>query len=485
MAAVAQIQRMRLASILVALLLPATLAGCGVVYLETSDGPEPTPDPDPDPDPDPPDPPDPPPAEPAFCDTASLGVADQAVAARWDETSVLLLFWDGSTQAIEPWPEAPPAKVNGGVSIVSGGGLFAVNASWRTFDPDDGRAFITWYSRAGVVIDALEGGGLTSATMIGGDGTTLIYRYEPLAGPLGYAVRLPEGGIVELPGVDIDGAPLDDGWLVARSSNDPVELHFVEPRSGETAPIGPVPASTYPTRTRRGVAYLAAGELVEDTPAGRTTHALPGVDEAGVYIAGVSPSGHVLIASSERDAAWRLDTASGIVVAIDPRLPPGLRPLDDSCGLQRPLIASDGDVYRPLRDDHLAQFHVVDSDTEGSSALGEPIAAPGLLATAEKSGTYLLAGDEGSNTFCPIIDWQRPDPGALPHGALQVLRPADGTHHVLPAADIWNLQWLYALSEDGGCLAVPDLEGNYSFFDVTSGTSVLAPGSGGLTWLSF
>jgi hypothetical protein len=194
---------------------------------------------------------------------------------------------------------------------------------------------------------------------------------------------------------------------------------------------------------------------------------------------------YALVHENSGGTWWRLDIDTGELLSIDVAPPPGLAPLADSCGFPERSLAQNGDAYFPLRNASVAAFHALDPASGAYSPLGRPLAAPGLLTFGERANTFILAGGDGSDTFCPIVDWtEAPPPDAAPHGVVQIVRPDIGAAHEIEAFDPWAVPWAFSIAVTGLCVAVPDaaLE-SLELLDVATGERVPAPGPGEFRFL--
>lgn len=391
-------------------------------------------------------------ARSSLCPSSTFsGGSEEAIAVTWTVDAVDLVLRDGRTVALQLPAEPPPDGTFARVSVVVGSGRVAVTRGWTTAYDGTGTNHATtrWFDRTGAQVEELVSAeGLWVAHLMP-DGGSVMVR---VGGDWGYVARRPDGSVEALPEFDVWGPPLASGWLVG---HDRVEqrVGFLDPVSGERRLLE---TTAYPAIVEDGFMHLAAGadgpSLVHVTPDTTRSLPLPALAGHAMDQLGLEPvpgSRWLLVSNWSSGARWRVDGGTGEVIAIDATPPAGSELLTDGCGITQPRITSSGDVMATLRSAGDGEAAITPAAGGDWQTLGLPFAQPGTLEIREAAGTFLLTSDEGSNTYCPIVGWDRPaSADALPAGSAQIVRPSAGARQVLEEVDLWSLH----TTRDGGCV---------------------------------
>ncbi|MFO0551339.1 MAG: hypothetical protein U0271_23315 [Polyangiaceae bacterium] len=442
--------------------------GCAEVRVETTESNPPV------------DPPDPQSA--TFCASSVFsGTSADAVAIAQAPTGELsLLFRDGHLSPLDLELPTLPAGATPWATAQAGGDVIVVTAGWVDAAPEfSGHYFTRWFSRRGELLERIDSVVQHSPSGVGADGTSVVFRYDYATSIGSYLVRLPDGQLVEDIPFQPQGLPLADGWLFG--TTDGGLFSFFDPRTQEVRVIADIDPSIYPTFDARGVYFVrtidGVGELVFDSPEGRSMTALGELGDDLAYILEVNAAGYALVAlvdpvdGSERDL--RVDLQSGEIVAIDAAPPAGMIELANQCGFQRRHLASDGSVIVDLRIDGDAREGLFDPVSGEWTLVAQPVANPGSFSTREVGGTFLVAANDGSQSYCPPITWDAPpSAAALPIESFQIARPVDDSNIVLEMSDgYWFDVWSVTLTNDGACGFYVDEDGAGHLLDVASGAA--------------
>jgi hypothetical protein len=244
-----------------------------------------------------------------------------------------------------------------------------------------------------------------------------------------------------------------------------------------------VAESTHWTRVHRdGFVSLVGSEgaafLVRDMPEGTTTSALPATlgDPASLYVQYAPSAPGLFVKQVADESTWLIDPETGSVRPV-PLVPPRGQTLFSECVNPSPSFDSSDHLLVPTRDAGVAMIQRVDLETASWTPLGQAVAGVTQLAAHERGGTYLVSATN-QPAFCPEPTWEPSSGETLLGNTLQLIRPSDDLHHVLPVLMLTPAQ----LSRDGMCFAYPD-DDAIMVFDVLSGRRTRLALEGWFQWL--
>lgn len=429
----------------------------------------------------------------SFCPTTAFsGGVDDAVAVVMNGSEAALLMRDGTTRALDvPLDPLPSSDTYPFATAAVGADVVVVTAGWATFGATPKSSYRTrWFSRSGALLDELSSATQQSPIGVGPDGTSVLFRYEPQTFAASYLVRHPDGTKTTMTGFDVTGTPLAEGWLPGMS-NASGALGFRNALSGvEIALSDPAPFG-YPLQDVSGYHYVStqAGSprLVNDSPLGTSEVPIAGLapSDSAYLIDLASPFALIETSNPAGEVHHlRVDENRAVTFDVDVVPPAGTQALSDNCGFVKRRIGSDGRVLGALRVGGDARVGAVDPESGEWSYVGDPLASPGSFDFMEKSGTFLIVGNDGLSTYCPVLDWsEAPSDAALPFNTFQIVRPESGTSRLIDLSDgYWLDVWSVNLSGDGTCAWLPTQDGGGRVLDVVGDEELELPATS-ILWL--
>ena len=124
---------------------------------------------------------------------------------------------------------------------------------------------------------------------------------------------------------------------------------------------------------------------------------------------------------SESVVRVRLEVDEASVIALAPSLPPELEPFD--CYGSAVSLDARGRVVYELRDAASAQVWAWEPDADSWEQLGQSMSEVDDITTRSASDHVIEIFTMGTGmTFCPLVEWPEPPPGALLSTTLQLTR---------------------------------------------------------------
>lgn len=182
----------------------------------------------------------------------------------------------------------------------------------------------------------------------------------------------------------------------------------------------------------------------------------------------------LLLRDSALGQLWRAGVASNEQHAVRIETGDGRWPLADDCGGQPASLDAEGHVVVAMRDAESAEVRLLDPALERWDPIGQRVSVVDAVGVEERWGTYVIHGRGADAQACG--GWS-PGDDALVGDSWQVVRPAAGVAHRLPA-DAGGV----VVGAEGLCAAY-DAGGATHVLDVLTGDVFTLETRGNATWL--